>query len=164
MISRKGQAAPQCQIDWSLLSTWVLGVSRSICAPQADSIGSHKTGRLLFPQSDSLLLGETCLLHRLGAGLSDCLNCFSIRFYHLDENNLKCLHSFINSEHLDPNQCGITCGAIDEPSRSWKANDKRVIINFRDKYVVLGHFCDKKKVFYFYDKMSWFVMICHYVP
>ena len=45
-------------------------------------------------------------------------------------------------------QCGITCGAIDEPSRSSKAMDKRVIINFRDKNV---RFCDKNDAFYYYD-------------
>ena len=30
-------------------------------------------------------------------------------------------------------QGGITCGAIDEPRKSSKAIDERVIINFRDK-------------------------------
>ena len=30
-------------------------------------------------------------------------------------------------------QGGITCGAIDEPRKSTKAIDERVIINFRDK-------------------------------
>ena len=43
-------------------------------------------------------------------------------------------------------QCGITCGAIDEPSRSSKAIDKRVIINFRDKNVVIARFRDKNVV------------------
>ena len=33
-------------------------------------------------------------------------------------------------------QGGITCGAIDEPRKSSKAIDERVIINFRDKYQV----------------------------
>ena len=32
-------------------------------------------------------------------------------------------------------QGGITCGAIDEPRKSSKAIDERVIINFRDKNV-----------------------------
>ena len=45
------------------------------------------------------------------------------------------------------NQCGITCGAIDEPSRSSEAINKRLIIDFRDKNAV-------NDVFYFYDKMS----------
>ena len=49
-------------------------------------------------------------------------------------------------------QCGITCGAIDEPSGSSKANDKRIIINFRDKNAVVACFHDKIDVFYFYDK------------
>merc|ERR1711873_229051 len=40
-------------------------------------------------------------------------------------------------------QCGITCGAIDEPRKSSKAIDKRVIINFRDKNVVNARFRDK---------------------
>ena len=40
-------------------------------------------------------------------------------------------------------QGGITCGAIDEPRKSSKAIDKRVIINFRDKNGVIARFCDK---------------------
>ena len=40
-------------------------------------------------------------------------------------------------------QGGITCGAIDEPKKSSKAIDERVIINFRDKNVVIARFCDK---------------------
>ena len=44
---------------------------------------------------------------------------------------------------LDHNQGGITCGAIDEPRKSSKAIDKRVIIDFRDKNVVIARFCDK---------------------
>ena len=44
-------------------------------------------------------------------------------------------------------QGGITCEAIDEPRKSSKAIDKRVIINFRDKNVVIARFCDKNEVF-----------------
>ena len=40
-------------------------------------------------------------------------------------------------------QGGITCGAIDEPRKSSKAIDEHVIINFRDKNVVIAHFRDK---------------------
>ena len=40
-------------------------------------------------------------------------------------------------------QGGITCGAIDEPTKSSKAIDERVIINFRDKNVVIARFRDK---------------------
>ena len=40
-------------------------------------------------------------------------------------------------------QGGITCGAINEPRKSSKAIDERVIINFRDKNVVIARFCDK---------------------
>ena len=40
-------------------------------------------------------------------------------------------------------QGGITCGAIDEPRKSSQAIDERVIINFRDKNVVIAHFRDK---------------------
>ena len=46
-----------------------------------------------------------------------------------------------------PNQGGITCEAIDEPGKSSKAIDKRVIINFRDKNVVIARFRDKNEVF-----------------
>ena len=40
-------------------------------------------------------------------------------------------------------QGGITCGAIDEPRKSSKAIDERIIINFRDKNVVIARFRDK---------------------
>ena len=40
-------------------------------------------------------------------------------------------------------QGGITCGAIDEPRKSSKAIDERVIINFCDKNVVIARFRDK---------------------
>ena len=53
-----------------------------------------------------------------------------------------------------PDQGGITCGAIDDASRSSKAIEKHVIINFRDKNVVIACFRDKIVLFYFYDKMS----------
>ena len=44
-------------------------------------------------------------------------------------------------------QGGITCGAIDEPRKSSKAIDERVIIDFRDKNVVIARFCDKNEAF-----------------
>ena len=43
-------------------------------------------------------------------------------------------------------QGGITCGAIEDPRKSSKAIDERVIINFRDKNVVIARFCDKNVV------------------
>ena len=52
-------------------------------------------------------------------------------------------------------QGGITCGAIDEPRKSSKAIDERVIVNFRDKNAVIAHFglsC---------HDLSCYVMICH---
>ena len=45
--------------------------------------------------------------------------------------------------HFCARQGGITCGAIDEPTKSSKAIDERVIINFRDKNVVIARFRDK---------------------
>ena len=46
-------------------------------------------------------------------------------------------------------QGGITCGAIDEPRKSSKAIDERVIINFRNKNVVIERFRDKNVVIAF---------------
>ena len=43
-------------------------------------------------------------------------------------------------------QGGITCGAINEPRKSSKAIDERVIINFRDKNVVIARFHNKNVV------------------
>ena len=43
-------------------------------------------------------------------------------------------------------QGGITCGAIDETRKSSKAIDERVIIDFRDKNVVIARFCDNNVV------------------
>ena len=51
-----------------------------------------------------------------------------------------CVPNFL---FLGPDQGGITCGAIDEPRKSSKAIDERVIINFRDKNVVIARFRDK---------------------
>ena len=45
--------------------------------------------------------------------------------------------------HIDIRQGGITCGAIDEPRKSSKAINERVIINFRDKNIVIARFRDK---------------------
>ena len=42
-------------------------------------------------------------------------------------------------------QGGITCGAIDEPTKSSKTINERVITNFRNKNVVIARFCDKNE-------------------
>ena len=55
-------------------------------------------------------------------------------------------------------------GAIDELSRSSKVIDKRLIINFREKNVVIARFCNKTTFFIFMPKcqdISWYIMICH---
>merc|ERR1719367_1220246 len=44
---------------------------------------------------------------------------------------------------INEEQGGITCGAIEDPRKSSKAIDERVIINFRDKNVVIARFRDK---------------------
>jgi len=54
--------------------------------------------------------------------------------------------SYILLEICNSLQGGITCGAIDEPRKSSKAIDERVIINFRDKNVVIARFCNKNVV------------------
>ena len=48
---------------------------------------------------------------------------------------------------LSSHQGGITCGAIDEPRKSSEAIDKREIIDFRDKNVVIVRFRDINEVF-----------------
>ena len=50
-----------------------------------------------------------------------------------------------------PHQGGITCGTIDEPRKSSKAIDERVIIDFRDKNVIIARFSDKNGGFLFYQ-------------
>ena len=49
-------------------------------------------------------------------------------------------------EGVTPGQGGITCGAIEDPRKSSKAIDERVIINFRDKNGVIARFRDKNVV------------------
>ena len=44
---------------------------------------------------------------------------------------------------ISPYQGGITCGAIDEPRKSSKVIDERVIINFCDKNVIIARFRNK---------------------
>ena len=58
---------------------------------------------------------------------------------------------FSSCEYCHPgwNQGGITRGAIDEPRKSSKAIDERVIINFCDTNVVNACFCDKHGGFIF---------------
>ena len=51
---------------------------------------------------------------------------------------------------LNKKQGGITCGTIDEPRKSSKAIDERVIIDFRDKNVIIARFSDKNGGFLFY--------------
>ena len=51
---------------------------------------------------------------------------------------------------LPEEQGGITCGTIDEPRKSSKAIDERVIIDFRDKNVIIARFSDKNGGFLFY--------------
>ena len=46
-------------------------------------------------------------------------------------------------------QGGITCGTIDEPRKSSKAIDERVIINFRDKNVVIVRFRVSIAIFFY---------------
>ena len=47
------------------------------------------------------------------------------------------------SSKYEYQQGGITCGAIDEHRKSSKAIDERVIMNFRDKNVVIARFRNK---------------------
>ena len=51
-------------------------------------------------------------------------------------------------------QGGITCGTIDESRKSSKAIDGRVIIDFRDKNIVIARFRDKNGDFYSIDSFS----------
>ena len=64
-----------------------------------------------------------------------------------------------------PDQGGITCGAINEASRSSKAIEKHVIINFRNKNVVIALSRDENYVFIFktkcHDSYDKNVMICN---
>ena len=53
----------------------------------------------------------------------------------------------LKNRFFSPKQGGITCEAIDEPGKSSKAIDKRVIINFRNKNVIFARFRDKNEVF-----------------
>ena len=62
---------------------------------------------------------------------------------------------------VSPQQGGTTCGAIEGSSRFLKAIDKRVFINFRDKYAVFTNFRDKYAVFTnFRDKNAVFTSFC----
>ena len=62
----------------------------------------------------------------------------ALHFIMIDRRSLSFVTYFFLSH-----QGGITCGAIDEPRKSSKAIDERVIINFRDKNGVIARFRDK---------------------
>ena len=56
----------------------------------------------------------------------------------------------------------MTCGVIDESRKSSKAINERVIINFRDKNVLIARFRDKNVVIaHFRDKTA-YVWGLHY--
>ena len=58
-------------------------------------------------------------------------------------------------------QCGLICGAIEESTRSLKAIDERVLINFRDTNAIFTNFRDKNAVFtHFRDKNAVFTNFC----
>ena len=60
-----------------------------------------------------------------------------------DVNMLSMSRSNVTNVYVCLFQGCITCGAIDEPRKSSKAIDERVIINFRDKNVIIARFRDK---------------------
>ena len=66
---------------------------------------------------------------------------FAVWMLVIEGRNMK-----IISESCWCNQGGITCGAIDEPKKSSKAIDKRVILDLRDKNVAISRFCDQNEV------------------
>ena len=86
-------------------------------------------------------------------GLKSARSSYPSAFKDLDVNAWRKSLTAAGEKISTPIQCGITCGAIDEPSRSSKAINKRVIINFCDKNVVIARFRNKNYVFNFYDKM-----------
>ena len=53
-------------------------------------------------------------------------------------DNSKGMHNKNMGKIIRGCQGGITCGAIDEPRKSSKAIDKRIIINFPDRNVVIA--------------------------
>ena len=65
----------------------------------------------------------------------------------------------LNFVSIITKQGGITWGVIEEASRSSKAIDERIVINFRTKNTVFALFCDNNSAFDFVHKVSWYVMI-----
>ena len=71
----------------------------------------------------------------------------------MNQGQQGCFLSHVPIADITTLQGGITCEAIDEPGKSSKAIDKRVIINFCNKNVVIARFRDKNEVFvlFIYD-------------
>ena len=72
---------------------------------------------------------------------------FCVRLTHTENHDIlllviqgstNCAYFSCNSKFTY--QVGITCGAIDEASRSSKAIEKRIIINFHDKKAIIACF------------------------
>ena len=68
---------------------------------------------------------------------------YYLHAYHALSNEVQDFLHSISYDRFGKIQGGKTCGAIDEPRKSSKAIDKRVIIDFRDKNVVIARFRDK---------------------
>ena len=97
-----------------------------------------RSGRIPLPRS---LVRLNLCLHCITGGSGELYIC-------------SLLH--LSSNAVGLKQGGTICGAIEESSRSLKSIDKRVFINFRDKYAVFTNFRDKYAVFtHFRDKMPY---------
>ena len=72
---------------------------------------------------------------------------YYLHAYHALSNEVQDFLHSISYDRFGKIQGGKTCGAIDEPRKSSKAIDKRVIIDFRDKNVVIERFRDPNEVF-----------------
>ena len=70
------------------------------------------------------------------------------RVGHCDQHNYHpTFPTVAESGSFRHSHCGTTCGAIDEASRSSKAIDNRMIINFRNKNTVTARFCTSTTIY-----------------
>ena len=131
---------PGCTVSLSSPSLVLTFISVSLPSPSSRYISSSYRccSKQVLPSANSTQVTSRGLFSWLRTGVT-CPPTMGLR--KSCEKNFHRQRSVIHVSIFM--QGGITCGAIDEPRISSKAIDERVMINFRDKNVVIARFRDK---------------------
>ena len=150
---------------WLLIQSWA-SVTATINFNQVHLIRTHTSLRLGHCDEDVETI-HTQFLCRFMRNSFYRLVLMFLMFWYSQQSKIRLPWAFPGLQAgqmlvQTSEQGGITCGAIEEASRSSKAIDERVIVNFCDKKAVTERFRDNNDVFNFFTTkchdISWFVI------